>query len=114
MDDVLAFPPIQIQVTPIEEAVERDGRVVRSGLRDVMRQISGAQMRQAFAAAESLAQQTAEMLLRLQARPEHQQLAAVELEFGLAFNTELKVYVVGAKADASLRIKLTWSAPNQE
>jgi len=113
MDEPLAFPPIQIQVTPIEEAVERDGRAMR-GPRDVIRQISEAQMRQAFGAAEGLAQQTAEMLLRLQARPEHRQLAAVELEFGLAFNTELKVYVVGAKADASLRIKLTWSAPNQE
>ena len=50
----------------------------------------------------------------LQAKTEQKDLSGVEMEFGLGFNTEMKVYVVGAKAEASLKVKLTWKSSDQE
>jgi hypothetical protein len=38
----------------------------------------------------------------------------MELEFGLAFNAELDVYVVVAQADGSLKVKLTWKSEDEE
>jgi hypothetical protein len=32
------------------------------------------------------------------------------MEFGLGFNSEMKIYIVGAKAEASLKVKLAWKA----
>jgi hypothetical protein len=100
-------------VKSIEVVDDTAGRVTR-GPRDQVRKLTEAQMAQAFAAAEALAGQAGAMLARLRDRPEQRRLSGMEIEFGLSFNTELTVYVVSATADASLSIKLTWSAAAQE
>ena len=108
------LPPIAIQVTPID-LVEGDdtGRVTR-GTKDQIRKLTDEQVREAFGVVEFMAGHAAEMLGRLQAKPEQKDLAGVEMEFGLGFNTQLKVYVVGAKTEASLKIKLTWERAEEE
>jgi len=114
MADQPPLPPIHVQVIPIEvvePAPADQGRVMR-GPRDQVRKLTDEQVRQAFAAVEFMAQHAGELLGRLRARPEQRQLSGVELEFGLGFNSELKVYIVGAKAEASLKVKLTWQAGN--
>ena len=105
------LPPINVQVIPIEvfEPVPgEEGRVMR-GPRDQVRKLTEAQMGVAFAVAEKLAGEAAAMLGRLRSQPGQGGLSGMEVEFGLGFNTELQVYVVGAKADASLHVKLTWN-----
>lgn len=106
------MPPLAIQVTHID-LVEPDasGRVVR-GPRDQIRKLTDEQVQEAFGAVEFMAQHAGEMLGRLRERPEQGELSGVEMEFGLGFNSELKVYIVGAKAEASLKVKLTWKAEN--
>lgn len=108
------MPPLAIQVTPID-LVEPDasGRVTR-GPRDQIRQLTEEQVREAFVAVEFMAQHAGEMLGRLRARPEQKELAGVEMEFGLGFNSEMKIYIVGAKAEASLKVKLAWKSTGQE
>lgn len=75
-----------------------------------MRKLTEAQMAAAFVVTEKLADEAAAMLGRLRGQPGQANLDGMEVEFGLGFNTELQVYVVGAKADASLHVKLTWKA----
>lgn len=108
------LPPIAIQVTYVE-LVEPDatGRVTR-GPRDQIRKLADEDMRDAFGVVEYFAGHAAQMLGRLQAQPEQKDLVTVEMEFGLGFNTELKVYVVGGKAEASLKIKLSWERADKE
>ncbi len=77
---------------------------------DQIRKLTDEQVQEAFGAVEFMAQHAGEMLGRLRARPEQRELSGVEMEFGLGFNSELKVYIVGAKAEASLKVKLTWKA----
>jgi hypothetical protein len=111
MADQPPFPSINVQVIPIEvfEPVPgEEGRVTR-GPRDQVRKLTEAQMGVAFAVAEKLAGEAAAMLGRLCDQPGQTGLSGMEVEFGLGFNTELQVYVVGAKADASLHVKLTWN-----
>ena len=111
MADQPPLPPINVQVIPIEvfEPVPgEEGRVMR-GPRDQVRKLTEAQMGVAFAVAEKLAGEAAAMLGRLRCQPGQAGLSGMEVEFGLGFNTELQVYVVGAKADASLHVKLTWN-----
>ncbi|HNS02387.1 MAG TPA: CU044_2847 family protein [Anaerolineae bacterium] len=102
--------PLAIQVTPID-LVEPDasGRVTR-GTRDQIRKLTDEQVREAFGAVEFMAQHAGEMLGRLRERPEQRELSGVEMEFGLGFNSEMKIYIVGAKAEASLKVKLAWKA----
>ena len=116
MADQPPLPPIHVQVSPIEvfEPVPgEEGRVMR-GPRDQVRKLTDEQVREAFSAVEYMAQHAGEMLDRLRARPEQHALSGVEMEFGLGFNSELKAYIVGAKVEASLKVKLTWRADGQE
>ena len=111
MADPSPLPPINVQVIPIEvfEPVPgEEGRVMR-GPRDQVRRLTEAQMGAAFSVTEKLAGEAAAMLGRLRSQPGQGGLSGMEVEFGLGFNTELQVYVVGAKADASLHVKLTWN-----
>jgi hypothetical protein len=110
MADQPLLPAIHVQVIPIEvfEPVSgEEGRVTR-GPRDQVRKLTEAQMAVAFIVTEKLAGEAAAMLGRLHSQPGQVGLSGMEVEFGLGFNTELQVYVVGAKADASLHVKLTW------
>lgn len=102
--------PLAIQVTTIP-LVEPDQPVrVMRGPKDQLRKLTDEQVQEAFGAVEFMAQHAGEMLKRLRERPEQRELSGVEMEFGLGFNSELKVYVVGAKAEASLKVKLTWKS----
>ena len=114
MEDITPLPPIAVEVTYIE-LVEPDesGRVTR-GPREQIRKLTDQEMREAFEAVEYMAGHAAEMLGRLQSRAEQKDLSGLEMEFGLGFNTELKVYVVGGKAEASLKVKLTWESGDEE
>lgn len=107
-DTTQSTPPLAIQVTAIP-LVEPDQPVrVTRGPKDQIRKLTDEQVQEAFGAVEFMAQHAGEMLGRLRERPEQRELSGVEMEFGLGFNSELKVYVVGAKAEASLKVKLTW------
>ena len=111
MTDTNQIPqPLAIQVTaiPLIEPGEPD-RVTR-GPRDQIRKLTDEQVREAVGAVEFMAQHAGEMLGRLRARPEQRELSGVEMEFGLGFNSEMKIYIVGAKAEASLKVKLAWKA----
>lgn len=112
MTDQTPLPPIHVQVIPIEvvEPVSGEKGRVERGPRDQVRKLTEMQMAAAFAVTEKLADEAAAMLGRLRSQPGQANLAGMEVEFGLGFNTELQVYVVGAKADASLHVKLTWQA----
>lgn len=99
---------IQVTTIPLVEPGQPE-RVTR-GPRDQIRKLTDEQVREAFGAVEFMAQHAGEMLGRLRERPEQRDLSGVEMEFGLGFNSELKVYIVGAKAEASLKVKLTWKA----
>lgn len=99
---------IQVTTIPLVEPGQPE-RVTR-GPRDQIRKLTDEQVREAFGAVEFMAQHAGEMLGRLRERPEQRELSGVEMEFGLGFNSELKVYIVGAKAEASLKVKLTWKA----
>ncbi|MBE2234114.1 MAG: hypothetical protein IAE85_11515 [Anaerolinea sp.] len=105
-----SMQPLAIQVTSID-LVEPDasGRVTR-GPRDQIRTLTDEQVREAFGAVEFMARHAGEMLGRLREKPEQRELSGVEMEFGLGFNSELKIYIVGAKAEASLKVKLAWKA----
>jgi hypothetical protein len=96
-----------IPIEVVEPVPGEKGRVER-GLRDQVRKLTEAQMAAAFSVTERLAAEAAAMLGRLHGQPGQAGLSGMEVEFGLGFNTELQVYVVGAKADASLHVKLTW------
>lgn len=112
MTDPSPLPPIHVQVSPIEvvePAPAEKGRVER-GPREQVRKLTDAQIAAAFGVAERLAAEAGTMLGRLRAQPDQAGLSGLEVEFGLGFNTELQVYVVGARADASLHVKLTWQA----
>ena len=114
MADQSPLPLVHVQVTPIEvfePTPDEGGRVMR-GPRDQVRKLTEAQMALAFSVTEMLAGEAAAMLSRLHSQPGQAGLSGMEVEFGLGFNTELQVYVVGAKADASLHVKLTWN-PNE-
>ena len=111
MADQSPLPLVHVQVTPIEvfePTPDEGGRVMR-GPRDQVRKLTEAQMALAFSVTEMLAGEAAAMLGRLRSQPGQGGLSGMEVEFGLGFNTELQVYVVGAKADASLHVKLTWN-----
>ena len=102
--------PFAVQVTDLP-LVEPDQPVrVTRGPKDQIRKLTDEQVREAFGAVEYMAQHAGEMLGRLRERPEQKELTGVEMEFGLGFNSELKVYIVGAKAEASLKVKLAWKA----
>jgi len=104
------MPPLVIQVTTIP-LVEPDQPVrVTRGPKDQIRKLTDEQVQEAFGAVEFMAQHAGEMLGRLRERPEQRELSGVEMEFGLGFNSEMKIYVVGAKAEASLKVKLAWKA----
>ena len=111
MVDQSPLPPIHVQVIPIEvfEPAPDEGSRVMRGPRDQVRKLTEAQMAVAFNVTEKLAGEAAAMMGRLRCQPGQAGLSGMEVEFGLGFNTELQVYVVGAKADASLHVKLTWN-----
>ena len=103
-------PPLAIQVTTIPLVEPGQPERVTRGPRDQIRKLTDEQVQEAFGAVEFMAQHAGEMLGRLRERPEQRDLSGVEMEFGLGFNSEMKIYVVGAKAEASLKVKLTWRA----
>jgi hypothetical protein len=108
------LPPLAVQVTRIDMAgPDETGRVTR-GPKEQIRKLTEEAVREAFAAVEYMAGHAAEMLGRLHAQPGQQDLSGMELEFGLAFNAELDVYVVVAQADGSLKVKLTWKSEDEE
>lgn len=102
--------PLAIQVTAIQLVEPGQSERVTRGPKDQIRKLTDEQVREAFGAVEFMAQHAGEMLGRLRARPEQKELSGVEMEFGLGFNSEMKIYIVGAKAEASLKVKLAWKA----
>lgn len=108
------LPPIAVQITHVDMVKPgEEGRVTR-GPREQIRKLTEDAVREAFGAVEYMAGHAAEMLGRLHERPEQQDLSGMEMEFGLAFNAELDVYVVVAQADGSLKVKLTWKSGDEE
>lgn len=114
MKTTSTVPTIGIQISPLELAeLDDSGRITR-GPREQIRQLTNEEIDHAFGAMEYLADRAAQMLSQFATKPEQKNLSIMEIEFGLGFNTELKIYVVGAKAEGSLRVKLAWKCSIDE
>lgn len=80
------------------------------GPADKLRELADEQMQLAFAVIEKVAGQASTTLQTLQANADAPAPAVMELEFGLSFNTELQAYFVKTGGEATLSVKLSWTA----
>lgn len=80
------------------------------GPTDKLRALTDEQMQLAFAVVEKVAAQAATTLQTLQADGARPVPDAMELEFGLSFSAELQAYFAKSAGEATLSIKLSWTA----
>lgn len=78
------------------------------GPREAIERLSAEQVARALGLVKTLADQARAMVADLQAQPRHDDLASMEMAFGLSFNGELQAYVAKTSSEASLTIRLTW------
>lgn len=101
-------PIFLVEVDPAAKG-GRPGATTR-GPGDKLRALSDEQMQLAFAVVEKMAAQAAATLQTLRADGARPVPDAMELEFGLSFNAELQAYFAKTAGEATLSIKLSWTA----
>ena len=104
-----AQAPVFIVEVDTTKKVARPEGATR-GPADKLRELTDVQMALAFAVVEKVAAQAVTTLQTLQANTDSPTPSTMELEFGLSFNAELQAYVVKAAGEATLSIKLSWTA----
>ncbi len=110
MDESPSFqtPAFIVEVDATKKLARHEGAT--RGPADKLRELTDVQMELAFAVVEKVAAQAATTLQTLQANTDSPTPSTMELEFGLSFNAELQAYVVKAAGEATLSIKLSWTA----
>ena len=104
-------PPTQSPVFLVEvDKTMKGGTPGTRGAADKLRELSDEQMQLAFAVVEKMAAQAAITLQTLQAEAGRPVPDAMELEFGVSFNAELQAYFAKTAGEATLSIKLSWTA----
>lgn len=96
-------------VVEVDPTKKQSGATTRSAT-DKLRALSDEQMQLAFGVVEKMAAQAATTLQALQAEAGKPVPDAMELAFGLSFNAELQTYFAKTAGEATLSIKLSWTA----
>jgi len=101
-------PPAFLIEVDVNKRIGKPESTTR-GAGDKLRELSEAQMQNAFALVEKVAARAAESLQTLQADDSRPKPAAMEVEFGLSFTADVQAYVVKAASEATLSVKLAWT-----
>ena len=104
-------PAAQTPVFLVEvDKMMKGGTTGTRGASDKLRALTDEQMQLAFAVVEKVAAQAATTLQTLQADGGKPVPDAMELEFGVSFSAELQAYFAKSAGEATLSIKLSWTA----
>ncbi len=104
-------PTAQTPVFLVEvDKTMKGGTPGTRGPTDKLRALTDEQMQLAFAVVEKVAAQAATTLQTLQADGARPVPDAMEVEFGLSFSAELQAYFAKSAGEATLSIKLSWTA----
>ncbi len=99
---------ILIEVSSAGAQGRVEGTAYRGPRGDQIKEFSRAQVAKALSVVRLLAEETRHMVADLQAAPGNDDLANVEVSFGLTFTGETTAYVVKAGGEASMTVKLVW------
>ncbi len=101
-------PIFVVEVDPMKKGGQPSATT--RGASDKLRALTDEQMQLAFAVVEKVAAQAATTLQTSQADGARPVPDAMELEFGLSFSAELQAYFAKSAGEATLSIKLSWTA----